>query len=101
MLKGWRPKTESDECGFGSVIVERLEATQDVLFKVCIEDITECMPTAARVDFDSAGRPQRPLAAERYLCGKDGELKMSERNLAKQRRKYRAGRVIQSLPKST
>ena len=50
-LKGWRPKTESDACGFGRVIVGSLEA---------VEDITECIPEAARaVEFESAGREKQ------------------------------------------
>ena len=28
-LKGWRPKTVSEESGFGKVIVENLEAAED------------------------------------------------------------------------
>ena len=60
VLKGWRPKTESDECGFGRVIVESLEAAEDVMGEVSIEDITECIPKAARaVEFESAGREKQ------------------------------------------
>ena len=74
--------------------------------EVSIEDITECIPKAAStVDFESAGRRNRLvkktaelLEAERNLRGKIGEeLKVAKRNLAKQRRKYRARRIIQSL----
>ena len=30
-LKGWKPKTESDETGFGRMIVERWEDAEDVM----------------------------------------------------------------------
>ena len=52
--------TESDACGFGRVIVGSLEAAEDVMGEVSIEDITECIPKAARaVDFESAGGRNR------------------------------------------
>ena len=41
ILKGWRPKTENDEAGFGRLIVESLEDAQDLLGEVSIEDITK------------------------------------------------------------
>ena len=54
-LKG-KPKAESDECGSGRVIVESLEAAEDVMGEVSIDEITECIPKAARAgDFGSAG----------------------------------------------
>ena len=56
VLKGWRPRTESDESGFGSLIVESFPAAEDVMGEVSIEDITECTPKASRtVEFESAG----------------------------------------------
>ena len=83
-----------------------LEAAEDVMGEVSIEDITECIPKAAStVDIESAGRRNRLvkktaelLEAERNLRGKiEEELKDAEKELGKQRRKYRARRIIQSL----
>ena len=45
--KGWRPMTESDECGFGKVIVESPVAAEGLMGEVSIEDITESIPKAA------------------------------------------------------
>ena len=42
-LKGWRSKSER----LGRVIVERLEAAEDVMGEVNIENITDCIPIAA------------------------------------------------------
>ena len=53
-------KDRSDGCGFGRMIVESLEAVEDVMGEVSIEDITECMPKSARADeFESAGREKQ------------------------------------------
>ena len=38
-LTGWRPKTESEEAGFGRIIAEELEEAQDLIGEVSIEDI--------------------------------------------------------------
>ena len=78
VVKGWKPKTESDECGFGRVIVGSLEASEDVMGEVSSEDITECFPRAASaVDFESAVESNRlvkktaeHLEAGRNLSGK-------------------------------
>ena len=48
VLKGCRPKTESDECGFGRVIVESLETAEDVSGEVSLEHITECIPQSGK-----------------------------------------------------
>ena len=59
-LKGWRAKTESDETGFGRKMVEGLEAAEDVMGEGSIDDITECIPKAARpVEFESAGKREQ------------------------------------------
>ena len=44
ILKGWRPKTESDESGFGRMIVGSLEDCEDLMGDISIEDITETLP---------------------------------------------------------
>ena len=41
VLKGWRPKTENDEAGFGRIVVESLEEATDLMGDVCIEDIIQ------------------------------------------------------------
>ena len=108
ILKGLTPKTESDGCGLGRVILGILEAAEDVIEEVSIKTSQKYFPKAAgAVDFQSAGWRNRQvkktaehLEAERNLRGIFGEeLKMATRNLAKQRRKYRAKRIIQSLQK--
>ena len=92
-LTGWRPKTESDEAGFGGIIAQELEEAQDLIGEVSIEDITKNLPKAAKaVEFESRGgrnkmvrKTQEHLEAEKNLKGKEGEeLKISE-----QRRKYK------------
>ena len=76
---------------------------------VSIEDITECIPEAAKaVEFESAAMRNRSvkktrehLEAEKNVRGRTGEeLKMANWNLAKQWRKYRARRIIQTLQKA-
>ena len=53
-LKVWRPKTTGDESGFGRMIVGKLEAAEDVMGEISIEDITKCIPNAARaVEFET------------------------------------------------
>ena len=54
ILKGWRPKTESDEVGFGRIVVEEMEEAQDLMGEISIEDITKNLSKAARaVEFES------------------------------------------------
>ena len=48
ILKGWRPETESDEAGFGRMIVQELEEAQDLLGEVSIEDITKNLPKESK-----------------------------------------------------
>ena len=56
ILKGWRPKTESDESGFGRMIVRSLEDAQDLMGGISIEDITKTLRKAARaIEFESTG----------------------------------------------
>ena len=55
-LKGWKPKTESDETGFGRMIVGSLDDAQDLMGDISIEDITKNLPSAAgAVEFESTG----------------------------------------------
>ena len=107
-MEGWQ-KAESEECGFGRVIVESLEVAEDVMGEVGVEDITECVPKAARaVEFEAAGKRNRlvkktteHLEAEKNLSRRTGEeLKMAKSNLAKRRRKYTARRIVQTLQKA-
>ena len=79
ILKGWKPKKESDEAGFGRMIVGSLEDAQDLMGVVSIEDITKKLPMAAgAVEFESTRRRNRlvkktreNLAAEKNLRGKE------------------------------
>ena len=41
VLKGWRPKTESDEAGFGRMIVESLEDAAGVMGDISFEGMIE------------------------------------------------------------
>ena len=41
VLKGWRSEIETDQAGFGRIIVESLEDASDLMEDVSIEDITE------------------------------------------------------------
>ena len=60
ILKGWRPKTESEEVGFGRMIVGSLEDAEDMMGDISIEDITKKLPIAARaVEFESTGGRNR------------------------------------------
>ena len=64
ILKGWRPKTESDETGFGRVIVEELEKAQDLMGEVL--DMTNNLPRAAEaVEFESRGGRNRMVRKTR------------------------------------
>ena len=98
-LKGWKPKTESDETAFGRLIVGSLEDAEDPMGDISIEDITKNLPNAAKAtEFESIGggnklvkKTEEHLETEKNLRGKDGEeLKMAKRVLTKQRRRYRA-----------
>ena len=90
-------KQFSDESGLRRVIEERLE--QNAMGEISIEDITNFNPDAARaVEFENTegrGKLVRKTAehldAEKNLRVKTGvQLKEVKRNLAKQRRRYRA-----------
>ena len=96
----------SDEDGFGRMILKELEENQDIMGEISIEDITNCIPSAARaLEFETNGgrdqlvkKTKEHLEAEKSLGGKLGEeLKEAKRKLAKQRRRYRARRIILSL----
>ena len=55
-MKGWKPKSESDEAGFGRMIMEGMEDAQDLMGQVSIEDIAKNFPKAAKtVEFGSIG----------------------------------------------
>ena len=76
-----------------------------------IEDIAKNLPRGSRaVEFESSGgggnklvkKTKEHLEAEKNLRGKDGdELKMAKRELTKQRRRYRARRIMQEMQKGT
>ena len=82
--------------------------TRPVSLLVKLEDITKKLPSAARaVEFEPTGggnklvkKTKEHLEAEKNLRGKDGEeLKIASRELTKQRRKYRARRIMQEMQK--
>ena len=107
-LKGWKPKTEGDETGFGRMIVGSLEDAEDLMENISIEDVTKNLPRAARaVEVESTAggnklvkKTKEHLEAEKNLQGKTGdELKMAKRELTKQRRRYRARRLMQEMQK--
>ena len=53
VLKGWRPKTESDETGFGRMILESLEDASDLMDDVSIEDNSQELSNAvSAIKFD-------------------------------------------------
>ena len=55
-LKRWKPNTESEETGFGKMIVVSLEDAEDLILDLSIEDITKTLLKAARaMDFESTG----------------------------------------------
>ena len=81
---------------------------EDVMGEISIDDITKNTPKAARaVDFESSGggnklakKTKERLESEKKFWWKAGEeLKEAKRNLAKQRRKYRARKIIQKMQK--
>ena len=41
VLKGWKPKTEGDEAGFGRMLVGSLEDAEDLIGDISIEDIAK------------------------------------------------------------
>ena len=47
IFKKWKPKTESDEAGFGRMIVDSLEDAEVKMGDINIEDITKKLPMAA------------------------------------------------------
>ena len=107
-LKRWKPNTESEETGFGTMILGSLEDTEDLILDLSIEDITKTLPKAARaIDFDSTeGRhklrkeTKEHAEAEANLRVKDGdELKLAKKELNKQGRRYKARRVTQEIQK--
>ena len=76
-----------------------LEAAEDVMEEVSIEDITECILKAARaVDFESAGRRSglvkkttEHLEAERKLRGTMGEeLKVTQKEIGQAKEKVQS-----------
>ena len=64
--------------GIQAYIVEKQEAAEDVMGEISIEDITKCIPNAARVvEFEKAGgrnqlvkKTVEHLEAERNLRGR-------------------------------
>ena len=89
-------------------IVGSLEDAEDPMGDVSIEGITKKLLNAARaVDFESIGggnrlikKTKEHLEAEEKLRGTDGdELKIAKRELIKQRRRYRARRMMQEMQK--
>ena len=87
-------------------MVEKLEAAEDGIGEISIEDTTKCIPDAARtVEFETVGgrnqlvkKSKEHIEAEKILRVKIGkELTAAKRKLAKQRRKYKARRVIQTM----
>ena len=48
LLQGWKPKTGSDDTGFGRMIVGILEDAEDPTGDISIEDIMKNLPIAAR-----------------------------------------------------
>ena len=91
------------------MLVGGLEDAEDLMGNINIEDIAENLPMAARaIEFESSGgerakmvkKTKEHLDAEKNLRGKDGEeLKMAKRELTKQRRRYRARRIMQEVQK--
>ena len=81
ILRGWRPKTESDEAALGRMTVESLEDAEDMMGHLSIEDITKKLPMAARAfGFESTGgrnsmvrQTREHLEAEMNLKGTEGD----------------------------
>ena len=98
------PKTMSDEAGFGLVIMSKLEEAENAVGQISIEDITRCIPEAARsINFETTGgrnqlvkKTREHLEGEKKNIKKKGDdLKKARRKLCKQRRKYKARKDIQ------
>ena len=86
--------------------MESLEDVEDVMGGISIEDITNNLPNAARaVEFESTeggNELVKKTKEQPNLQGKIGEyLKEAKREQAKQRRKYRARRIIQEMQEVT
>ena len=64
ILKGLRPKTESDGCGLGRVILGILEAAEDVIEEVSIKDITEILSQSGRRSRFSIGWVEKQTGKE-------------------------------------
>ena len=55
-MKGWKPRTEADEAGFGRGLLGSLEDAVVLMEDISIEAITKNLPRAARaVEFESTG----------------------------------------------
>ena len=86
-----------------------LEEAEDLMGDINIEDIVENLPMAARaIEFESSRgggakmvkNTEEHLEAEKNLRGKEGDaLNMAKRELTKQRRRYKARRIIQEVQK--
>ena len=56
IFKRWKPKTESDEAGFGRMTVDSLEDAEVMMGDINIEDTTKKLPMAAgEVELESTG----------------------------------------------
>ena len=85
-----------------------LEDAQDLMGEISIEDKTKNLPKAARaIEFESTGgrnkltkKTKGHVEAQRNLRRKDGdELKLANKELTKQRRRYKARRIMQEMQK--
>ena len=87
-----------------------LEDAEDLMGDINIEGILENLPMAARAiefEFSRGGgakmvkKTEEHLEAEKNLRGKEGDaLKITKRELTKQRRRYKARRIIQEVQKA-
>ena len=84
--------------------MESLEDAEDMMGHLSIEDITKKLQMAARAfGFESTGgrnsmvrKTREHLEAEMNLKGTEGDkLKIAKRKLSKQRRTYKARRILQ------
>ena len=88
-------KKESDETGFGRMIVGSMEDAEDLMRKLsALKILRRILPRAVRaVEFESTGRGNKlvkktkvHLEAEKNLRGKDGdELKIAKNDQAKKK----------------
>ena len=91
------------------MLVGSLDDAEDLMGDIRIKDIAKNLPRAARaIEFESSRgggnklvkKTKEHLEAERKVRGKDGDaLQMTERELTKQRRRYRARRIMQEVQK--